>query len=110
MPPPGKPDAQALSPMAGQARLLRAALPGPGAASPRGGGAGQALPAMTDAEYRGSRRLVQRFEYSATSLQGFIELVPGAFARDGRVAGEQFKDALAKVAGVTEVSGKRFLL
>ena len=79
-------------------------------ASPRvPGAAGQALPAN---EYKGSRRKHERFEYSSTSLQGFVELVPGAFDSHlgGKIAGEQFKAALRKVAGVAEVSGKGFPL
>ena len=78
----------------GAVRLLRSALSGPGAASP-----GEA--------YSGSRRLAQRFEYSAHSTAGFVELAPGSFGAaswDERfVAGKEFYNALANVPGVVKV-------
>ena len=72
-----------------------AALPGPGATSP-----GEA--------YSGSRKSAQRFEYSAHSTAGFVELAPSSFRaaswNDRFVAAKEFYNALAKVPGVAEVS------
>ena len=79
----------------GAARLLRSALPGPGAASP-----GEA--------YSGSRKSTQRFEYSVHSTAGFVELAPSSFRAaswsDRFVAAKEFYNALAKVPGVAKVS------
>ena len=75
---------------AAAARLLRSALPGPGAASP-----GEA--------YSGSRTSAQRFEYSVHSTAGFVELAPSSFRAaswgDRFVAAKEFYNALAKVPG-----------
>ena len=81
------------------ARMLRATPPGPGAASPGGGRAGQALAGPT---YPGSRKEAQRFEYSTFSDAGFIELAPGRAPKP-----QEFYDALASVPGVARVDWQK---
>ena len=76
----------------------RQARPGPGSAS-----SGKA--------YSGSRRDAQRFEYSAHSPAGFVELAPSSFGanswNDKEAAGREFHDVLSRVTGVVQARDVR---